>query len=176
MIFSILLSFCLAAFASQDSRLIQAVNKGSLQEVTQLAKSKKELNGKDADGYDALFYAVSLNDLAKTKALLKAGAQTQNLYSNKKESLLFEAARLGSQDILEVLLKKNPKLLKIQNTDHETALFEAVRSDQSKVVQYLVQKGLSLQEKNKSGKTAQDYADPQNKVMMSTLKKLNKTN
>ncbi len=163
---SLLLTFTLIAFSSQDSRLVKAVHEGSAEEVAQLAKNKEELNWKDSAGQDALFYAVSLNEIEKAKALLKAGAATGNLYGEKKESLLFEATRLGSVELLNLLTRNNSQLLKIKNTDQESALFTAVREDQSKAAAFLLKKGLSPKDKNASGKTPHDLVDPKNKKMV----------
>lgn len=171
---SLILAISLTAFAAEDSKLVKAVHEGTTAEVTALAKNKTELNWKDSSGFDALFYAVSLNDADKTKALLDSGATTQNLYSEKKESLLFEATRLGSEEVLKILIKKDPSLLKVKNSDEESPLFTAVREDQSKIVRFFAKKGLSLKEKNKAGKTPADYVDPKNKKMMAAVKELTK--
>lgn len=170
----LILALSLTAFAAEDSKLIKAVHEGTTAEVMVLAKNKAELNWKDSGGFDALFYAVSLNDSEKVKALLDSGASTKNLYSEKKESLLFEATRLGSENVLTMLLKKDPTLLKLKNTDEESPVFTAVREDQSKVVIFFAKKGLSLKEKNKAGKTPADYIDPKNKKMAEAFKKLAK--
>ena len=169
---SLILAFSLAAFSAEDSKLVKAVHDGSVAEVKTLAKNPTELNWKDSSGNDALFYAVSLNDLEKIKALLSSGASTQNLYTEKKESLLFEAARLGSVEAIDLLTKKDPKILKVKNIDNESPLFEAVKEDQSKVVRALAKKGLSLKEKNKAGKTPADYVDSKNKKMVALFKEL----
>lgn len=162
----------LSAFSKEDSKLVKAIHDGSIEEVKALAKIPIELNWKDASGFDALFYAVSLNDVEKISALLEAGASTQNLYTDKKESLLFEAARMGSVPALDILIKKDPSILKIKNVDGESPLFIAVREDQSPVVSYLVEKGLSIKEKNKAGKTPAHDVRPTNKKMTALFKKL----
>lgn len=172
---SLILAFSLAAFSAEDSKLIKAVHDGSTAEVKTLAKSPSELNWKDSSGNDALFYAVSLNDLEKAQALLSSGASTKNLYTEKKESLLFEAARLGSVEMINLLVKKDPNLLKIRNTDGESPVFEAVKEDQSKVVKLLAKKGLSLNEKNKAGKTPASYVDSKNKKMVALFREFRLT-
>jgi ankyrin repeat protein len=159
----------LTLFASEDSRLIKAVHDGSLKQVVRLALNKRELNWKDSAGQDALFYAVSLNDIEKARALLKAGAVTSNLYTAKKETLLFEATRLGSPEMLKMLLQKDPQLLKVKNSDGETALFTAVREDQSRVASYLIKKGLSKDQRNNAGQKPSDLVDPKNKDMMNVF-------
>ena len=168
----LILAFALSAYAIEDSKLVKSVHNGTVEEIKKLAQDPKELNWKDDGGFDALFYAVSLNDVEKIQVLLNAGALTQNLYSDKKESLLFEATRLGAEDAMEALLKKDPTLLKIKNINGESPVFEAVREDQSKVVRYFFKKGLSVKEKNKAGKTPADYVDPKNKKMVALFKEL----
>ncbi len=162
----------ISVWATEDSKLVKAVHEGSVSEVTALAKNPTELNWKDSAGFDALFYAVSLNDLEKTQALLASGASTKGLYTAKKESLLFEAARLGSEPVLSALIKKDSSLLKVKNIDAESSLFEAVRQDQSELVKLLVKKGLSLKDKNKAGKTPAQFVDPKNKKMTALFKEL----
>lgn len=174
MMINLALVFILVAFSAEDSKLVQAVGNGTAAQVKTLAQNQTELNWKDSGGFDALFYAVSLNEIEKVEVLLAAGASTKNFYTSKKESILFEAARLNAQLIMTALLKKDPSLLKIKNTENESPLFEAVRTDQSKMVQYLLNKGLSLKEKNKSGKVPADYVDPKNKKMVALFKKLTK--
>ncbi len=165
-------AYSISSWAAEDSKLIKAVHEGSVSEVTALAKNPTELKWKDSEGFDALFYAVSLNDLEKTQALLDSNASTKNLYTAKKESLLFEATRLGSEPVLSALIKKDPTLLKIKNADDESPVFEAVRQDQSAMVKLLVKKGLSLKEKNKAGKTPAQYVDSKNKKMTALFKEL----
>ena len=168
---SLVLALTLTAFSSQDSQLIKAVHEGTTQEVSKLAQNKKELNWKDSAGQDALFYAVSLNDLEKTKALVKAGASLENAYGEKKESLLFEATRLGSVEMLDFLTRQNKKILRMKNSDQESPLFTAVREDQSQAADFLMKKGLSAQDKNNEGKTPRDIVDPKNKRMVELFKK-----
>ncbi len=170
--FVLLSAFSLSTWAAEDSKLIKAVHAGNISEVNTLAKNLTELNWKDSEGFDALFYAVSLNDLEITQALLKLGATTKNLYTAKKESLLFEAVRLGSELVLTALIKKDPALLKIKNIDDESPLFEAVRQDQSALVKLLAKKGLSVKDKNKAGKTPAQFVDPKNKKMTALFKEL----
>ncbi|MFN8847140.1 MAG: ankyrin repeat domain-containing protein [Bdellovibrionales bacterium] len=172
MIHFLVFLFCCSAMA--NPQLVKALNEGRVDLVKELALDPKARDYKDSEGLDALFHAVSLGEIGAVKTLLESGANTQNLYQNKKESLLFEASRLGANQIIEILLKKNPALLKIKNSDDETALFEAVRSEQSKTVELLIKKGLSLKEKNKLGKKPADYASVTNKKMQSVLKKLTK--
>lgn len=154
--------------------LIEALNREQVDKVEALAKDKSNLAFKDSEGLDALFHAVSLNELAAVKTLLKAGASTNEKYQSKMETVLFEATRLGSKDMVETLLKSNPTLLKTKNLDEETVLFEAVRADQSELVKFYVTKGLSLRESNKLKKKPADYLSPQNKKMAKVLKILSK--
>lgn len=154
------------------SALIEALNLGQVDKVKTLLKDKSNLSYTDENGYDALFHAVSLNELKIVSQLISAGAKVDRLYDSKKESVLFEASRLGSEKIIDVLLKKSPKLLKLRNTSDETVLFEAVRSDQSHLVKYYVTKGLSLKDQNREGKKPADFLTPGNDKMKKVLAEL----
>lgn len=169
-LFILLFSWALAQ-GTFDTKLIQAVNEESLTQVKKLAKDKKLLNRKDKVGHDPLYHAVSLNNSDIVKALLNAGASTTENYNNAQESILFEATRLGSVEIVEILLKKNKDLLDLKNSQKESVLFEAVRSNHSRLAEFYLQKGLSLQVKNRSGKTPVDFLDSTNEKMAAVLKK-----
>lgn len=168
------LSFALAQSVTCGSKLIQAVNEDSVTQVKKLAQDKKQLDYKDSSGHNALYHAVSLNNFEIVKALLEAGASTKEKYNANKESILFEATRLGSTECVEALLKANPQLLKEKNADQETVMFEAVRAEQSSLVKLYAKKGLSLKDKNKSGKTPKDLATATNPEMAKALKQLSK--
>lgn len=165
----LLLSWAMAQ-VQFENKLIEAVNNESTKQVKQLSQDKKLLQLKDSVGHDALYHAVSINNLEIVKSLLKAGASTKELYNDKQESLLFEASRLGSVEVVSTLLKANPELLTSKNSDGETVLFEAARSSQNELAQYYVKKGLKTSDKNKSGKRAIDYAPTTNTELLKILR------
>lgn len=143
---------------SSEPQIIRAVALSQQERVKEILQSNPEqVNAKDSEGGTPLLYAVSNADYEMTKLLLEAGASLETLYSDKKEHILFEAARLGSEEITQLLLDKQSGLIAI-NIDGETPLFESARFGQSAVAKLLIKKGYSKTHKNKKGQTAFDIA------------------
>lgn len=108
-----------------------------------------------------MFLAVSTGAPKEIVAtLLNAGAKIDQRDGEKKQTVLFEAVRLGHAEIISLLVKKDPKLVNVTDTDGETALFEAVRSAQSTAVTALLSAGADRKIKNKKGQVALDLAQP----------------
>ncbi len=153
-----------------ETALIKATADSRADIVKELIKAKANVNLKDAAGNTALLYAVSANSIELSQILVSAKADLLQVYGEKKESLLFECARVDSDKIADLLIRTNPKILKIQNADGESALHEAARMGSPKFAKVLVAKGLSGKSKNTLGKTALEIAQ-QNKFL-STAKAL----
>lgn len=129
------------SFASQE--IIDAINNQNFKKVEKLIQFKKNLSYKDANGYDVLFHAVSLNEPKLVKKIVNAGASTDQTYNETKESVLFEATRLGSKEVVEFLLSKNSKLLKQKNSKNESVLNEAIKAKQDHLADFYKSKGLT---------------------------------
>lgn len=167
------------ALAQGKAPLVAAASDGDLQKVETLLKKKNSVNQKDRKGMTALFYAVSNADSAMVQLLLKNKADLSILYGAQKENVLFEAARLGSLDIMLDLLKQNASLLKQRNIQEETALFAAVRAGQAQATELLIGQGADFRSANKEGKTLLNLAqemkwDATTKVLQKHLKEASK--
>ncbi|HRO67590.1 MAG TPA: ankyrin repeat domain-containing protein [Pseudobdellovibrionaceae bacterium] len=146
--------------AAGESLLIKAADAGQTKTVEWLLRNGAVLDETDAAGSTALLYAVSSGEEETALLLIEKGADLEKVYGEKKESIVFEAVRLGRNKILEKILSKKPELAKKANTDGETPLFEAVRSAQSESAKILLKKGADKNARNKKGRKAADLADP----------------
>ncbi|MBX3040576.1 MAG: ankyrin repeat domain-containing protein [Bdellovibrionaceae bacterium] len=143
-----------------ESLLIKAVSAGQMETAKWLIRNGADVNEADLSGGTALLYAVSGGEEELALLLIEKGADLEKTYGERKESVVFEAVRLGQNKVLEKILTKSPKLAQGANTEGETALFEAVRSAQSKSAQILLKKGADKAVRNKKGRKAVDLADP----------------
>lgn len=145
-----------------ETPLILAVSKGFFEMSELLIQSNADVNKADSAGNTPLFYAISNNDLKMTRLLLRNKVQTSTTHGERKETLFFEAARGGSIEIIDELFKENPSLLKQKNSLGQTPLFAAIESAQSKAAQRLIKLGLSLNEKDSRGQSAEELAKKMN--------------
>lgn len=148
-----------------ETPLILAVSKGFYEISELLIRSKADVNKADSSGNTPLFYAVSNNDIKMTKLLLQNKAQISTFHGERKETLFFEAARVGSVEIINELFKENPSLLKQKNSLGQTALFAAIESVQGKAAQRLIRLGLSLKDKDSQGVSAEELAKKNNLIL-----------
>lgn len=166
------LAILLSSFSSHASALMSAIEDGSLSRV-KAQVSKASVNLADAEGITPLELAVSTGASKEIVAtLLEAGARTDLRTGEKKQSVLFEAVRLGHSEIIELLIKKDSALIDAKDSEGETALFEAVRSAQSTAVRTLLAAGADAQIKNKKNQRAVDLANPKtDQKMIEAFKK-----
>lgn len=145
-----------------ETPLILTVSKGFFEMSELLIQSKADVNKADSAGNTPLFYAISNNDLKMTRLLLRNKAQTLTVHGERKETLFFEAARVGNIEIINELFKVNSSLFQQKNSLGQTALFAAIESAQSKAAQRLIKLGLSLKEKDSRGLSAEELAKKMN--------------
>lgn len=145
-----------------ETPMILSVSKGFIEMSELLITHKADIDKADSSGNTPLFYAISNGDFKMTKLLLRNKAQTSVTIGERKETLFFEAARVGSVQIIDELFEANPLLLKQKDLLGQTALFVAIESAQSKAARRLIELGLSLKEKDSQGVSAEDLAKKMN--------------
>lgn len=140
--------------------LVAAAQDSRFDLVKKLLAKGADINSADREGNTALFHAVSVADEKSALLLISKGADLSRVYGDKKQNILFETVRGGSQPILSALLKKSPRLAKETDANGETAVFEAVRAAQSSALKILLKAGASKNARNKDGHRAIDLAKP----------------
>lgn len=141
-----------------ETALIKAVANDNDTLAAVLLKHKANVNLKDEAGNTALYYSVSNNNEKLSNELLKANADLKLKFGEKKESILFAAARSNAAGTAKLLLEKDPKLAAELNLDGQNALFASVEVGNSEVTKIMVQNKLDPDLKDKSGKTPKDLA------------------
>lgn len=140
-----------------ESALIKAIANDNDSIAGLLLKNRADVNLKDEAGNTALFYAVSNNNEKLSRDVINAHADLKLVYGEKKESVLFEAARSNAAAVAKLLLQKEPKLAGMLNSEGQNALFASVELGNVEVTKVLAQK-LDPNLKDKSGKTPKDIA------------------
>src|SRR4051794_16826702 len=95
--------YAVAAFASPDLRLIQAVRANNPEEVRALLKQKADVNAAQGDGATPLHWAARLDNLAVASLLIDAGARV-NAANDDGATPLYLACINRSAPMLERLL------------------------------------------------------------------------
>jgi ankyrin repeat protein len=103
------------------AKLIEAVKNGTLADVQKLVSAGWDVNGKDKQGHDALWYAVEDGDTKKVAFLLENGATNVDAQDTSKASLLHYAAQNGDLSIVKLLVEHQAKIAQL-NRYGETPL------------------------------------------------------
>lgn len=117
-----------------------------------LLKYGANINFKDSKGETVL-----LKTPAHARMLLKYGA-SYNVVNYNKETPLMLSAKLGYLDSCKALVEEGELVNERHELSGKTALFYAVEHEKPKVVQYLLSVGAKYDLRDKTGKTALDYA------------------
>ncbi len=108
--------------------------------LLQLISSAEKLNYRDNTGRTALFKAVEQGDISKVEELAGKGADI-NLTSNRGNSPLHVASKLGHRNIVEYLLTLDGIKIDQQNIEGKTALYLSIEFDFDDITQILLNKG-----------------------------------
>lgn len=110
-----------------------------------------EVNGEDADGRTALYYAAEHGSDTIVKLLLERGA---DVHANEaQEQPFFDAVKGGNMNIVRTLLEAGSDI-KMRNSWGETSLHHAAYGGSLEIVKYLIDAGVETNAKSKTDTTA----------------------
>lgn len=138
--------------------LMQAVATGQKKVVDYLLQQKVNVELKNENGDTALAMAIGNDQDQIAVALINAGAKTDVLGGQDKNSLIFMAASVNATKTLELLIKKSPEQIHLQNKNGDTPLHEAARFGSGKTLELLLKAGAKKDVINNQGKTPLDLA------------------
>jgi uncharacterized protein len=147
--------------AAGTSPLVDAVKRGDVATVRQLARSRAAVNAAEADGTTALHWAVQSNNLELVTLLVRAGAnvKTPNRYGVPPITL---AAMNGNAAVVGALLEAGADANTI-TTAGEPVLLTAARTGDLATVQTLLKRGAQVNTKEQwFGETAMMWAAAEN--------------
>jgi ankyrin repeat protein len=147
--------------AAGTSPLVDAVKRGDVAAVRQLARNKAAVNVAEADGTTALHWAVQTNNLELVTLLVRAGAnvKTPNRYGVPPITL---AAMNGSAAVVGALLEGGADANTI-TASGEPVLLTAARTGDLATVQTLLKRGAQANAKEQwFGETAMMWAASEN--------------
>eukprot|EP00435_Cladocopium_sp_Y103_P068216 s234_g31.t1 len=144
---------CLAAQASKDSKLIDAVKRGHLGEVQELLKDGADVDQTDDHlGLTPLMWAAARNSTEMVKAILAENPEMD--FQNKVGwSALIAAARYGSTEMVKAILAEHPNI-ELRKTDGWSALMEAARYGSTEMVKAILAENPEIDLQNKVGWSA----------------------
>jgi ankyrin repeat protein len=145
------------ASSAADVRLIDAVKGGNKPLAQTLIQQRVDVNASEADGTTALHWAVRLQDVQTTDALIRAGAKVgaANRYG---VAALYLACLNGNASIAESLLKAGADANSAL-PDGETVLMTASRTGNVDVLKLLLAHGANVNAKEAvRGQTALMWA------------------
>jgi ankyrin repeat protein len=151
------LLFALAAFASTDLRLLDAVKRRDHQAVTALLQTKLDVNAAQPDGATALAWAAYLDDTEIAEKLLAAGAKP-NTADEYGETPLTLACANGDAMLAGKLLAAGADA-NAARWDGETAVMIAAGVGSVDIVNLLAARGANLNAaESRQGQTALMWA------------------
>jgi ankyrin repeat protein len=151
--------------------LMQSVANGQKKAVDYLLTQKVNLELKNENGDTALAMALGNDQDQIAASLINAGAKTDVLGGEHKNTLMFIAASTNATKTLELLTKKAPEQINLKNQKGEAPLHEAARYGSEKTLQILLSAGADKALKNNEGKIPLDIANSiQNEAAAKLLK------
>ena len=137
---------------SMNKLLLQAAEKGHLEQVKTLVKKGADVNAKDQNGQTALMAAAGRGHLEMVKLLIDKGADVNASDENGRTALM-EAAMSGQLQIVEILNDKGPDV-NAKNKHVPTVVMAAEWGKNLGIVRLLIGKGADVNAKAKNGDTA----------------------
>ena len=133
-------------------KIFNAIKHNNIDEVKELIKNKKILNGKNNDGETPLIYAVFEDKFDICKVLINAKADLDK-QSRFGETALIIAASINDIPVLQKLIEANANL-NIQKYDGDTALILAAQYNNLDIVKELIKAKAKLDIQDEDGDTA----------------------
>lgn len=122
-----------------------------------MSEAKNQQPPKQQSKDNALFWAVSRNDAALIRQILKDGANV-NACDEYGHTPLFMAAHRGNLDIVTILLEHGAKV-DILTKLNESALHAAAENGHLEIVKKLLNAGINANQKDNAGNKAEFYAN-----------------
>ena len=132
----------IAASASADDRLIEAVKRRDLVAMDTLIRARVDVNSPEGDGTTALHWAVQADDVNAAAALIKAGAKV-TVANRLGVTPLMLAATNGSSRMIDALLRAGADANE-SSPEGETVLMTASRTGDPKAVALLLEAGAAV--------------------------------
>jgi len=151
--------------------LMKAVANGQKKAVDYILTQSPNLELKNENNDTALAMALGNDQDQIAVNLINAGAKTDILGGENKNTMTFIAASTNATKTLELLTKKTPEQINAKNKNGDTPLHEAARYGSEKTLQILLKAGAAKDAKNNEGKMPLDIAiSIQNKAAANLLK------
>jgi len=136
--------------------LFESALKGDVNEIQRIVKSGFDINTKDKDGNNALFYAVEANNSEVIKSLVKHGININEKNNNGNTPLMI-AGTLNKELALNTLLESGADT-EIQHITGQTVLHIATLRGNINSVNALIAHGANVNVETNNGYTPLKYA------------------
>lgn len=140
----------------QFKRIVAAAFRGSEHELRRLLQAGVAIDIATGERVTPLYYAISANNIAAAKLLLKNGASIKHRDDTFSTAIGVAAEGCG-EPMLRLLLEHGSTVEEDQGGGF-TPLMVAANAGNVDAVRFLISKGADASKKNKFGKTAFDIA------------------
>ncbi len=166
--------------ATGKTALMMATENRAVNNVRALLENGAAVNVSDQQGRTAFHYAASDTDPQRSKTVLTALIEDQEVWLNRQtvegDTPLMVAAKVGAKSAIETLTAANAHL---NMRDHQgrSALMHAILNNHPKTAALLLKKGAAPNQKNLQGQTVWQLAaeSPHHPRLLRTLAKLHGT-
>lgn len=139
--------------------LIKAIEERDKKRIELLIQQQVNPDTCNYQGDKALKIAIATEQTDVCRILIQAGADTEYIDIEHKESALIRAVRQGSRDVVKLLIDEKAALNVRGAYWGETAIIEAVRYCDLESLKLLVDAGADVNIRDNFGRTAFDYVD-----------------